>query len=191
MTLNCCIVLAGVDTVLNKARLDSDQIPGRRSDEPRFLRAICAVHRVACCEDAMGRAAKAGHLRRSEATDGAPHVATFYASRSLASLEQDSTIIAVIEMSESKWLVAVVVPGVERQPSTKRLDADKAALLKVLHRWRNEAGQAGRQVKRIVVAYEAARWLLAGALAAGVRVLKLRHRCCEHRGIARTSTRKD
>ena len=85
----------------------------------------------------------------------------FDASRSLTSLEQDSTIIAVIEMSLAKWLVAGVVPGVERQP-LKRLDADEAALLKLLHRWRNEAGQAGRQVKRIVVAYEAGRdgfWL--------------------------------
>jgi transposase len=85
----------------------------------------------------------------------------FDASRSLTSLEQDSTIIAVIEMSLAKWLVAAVVPGVDRQP-LKRLDADEAALLKLLHRWRNEAGQAGRQVKRIVVAYEAGRdgfWL--------------------------------
>ena len=85
----------------------------------------------------------------------------FDASRSLTSLEQDSTIIAVIEMSLAKWLVAAVVPGLERQP-LKRLDADEAALLKLLHRWSNEAGQAGRQVKRIVVAYEAGRdgfWL--------------------------------
>ena len=85
----------------------------------------------------------------------------FDASRSLTSLEQDSTIIAVIEMSQAKWLVAAVVPGVERQP-LKRLDADEAALLKLLHRWRNEASQAGRQIKRIVVAYEAGRdgfWL--------------------------------
>jgi transposase len=85
----------------------------------------------------------------------------FDASRSLTALEQDSTIIAVIEMSQAKWLVAGVVPGVERQP-LKRLTADEAALLKLLHRWRNEAGQAGRQIKRIVVAYEAGRdgfWL--------------------------------
>ena len=85
----------------------------------------------------------------------------FDASRSLTDLEQDSTIIAVIEMSQAKWLVAAVVPGVERQP-LKRLDADEAALLKLLHRWRNEAGQAGREIKRIVVAYEAGRdgfWL--------------------------------
>jgi transposase len=89
----------------------------------------------------------------------------FDASRSLTSLEQDSTIIAVIEMSQ-----AMVVPGVERQP-LKRLDADEAALLKLLHRWRNEAGQAGREIKRIVVAYEAGRdgfWLARWLRARGV-----------------------
>jgi len=91
----------------------------------------------------------------------------FDASRSLTALEQDSTIIAAIEMSQSKWLVAAVVPGVERQP-LKKLNADEEALLKLLHRWRHEAGLAGRQIKRIVVAYEAgrdgfwlARWLRA------------------------------
>jgi transposase len=85
----------------------------------------------------------------------------FDASRSLSKLEQDNTIIAVIEMSQAKWLVAAVVPGVERQP-LKKLHADEAALLKLLHRWRNEASPAGRQIKRIVVAYEAGRdgfWL--------------------------------
>jgi transposase len=90
-----------------------------------------------------------------------PMSQAFDASRSLTALEQDSTIIAVIEMSQAKWLVAGVVLGVERQP-LKRLAADEAALLKLLHRWRNEAGQAGRQIKRIVVAYEAGRdgfWL--------------------------------
>ena len=41
-------------------------------------------------------------------------------------------------------------------------------MLKLLHRWRIDAGQAGRAIRRIVVAYEAgrdgfwlARWLLA------------------------------
>ena len=37
-------------------------------------------------------------------------------SRSLVALEPDSTLIAVIEMSLSSWLVAGIVPGVERQP---------------------------------------------------------------------------
>jgi transposase len=91
----------------------------------------------------------------------------FDASRSLTALEQDSTIIAVIEMSQSKWLVAALVPGVARHP-LKKLDAQEEGLLKLLHRWRNEAGQAGREIRRIVVAYEAgrdgfwlARWLRA------------------------------
>ena len=85
----------------------------------------------------------------------------FDPSRSLTALEQDSTVIAVIEMSQSKWLVAAVISGVERQP-LKKLDADEEALLKLLHRWRNEANRVGRAIKRIVVAYEAGRdgfWL--------------------------------
>jgi transposase len=91
----------------------------------------------------------------------------FDASRSLMVLEQDSTIVAVIEMSQSKWLVSAVVPGIERQPLEK-LNPDEEALRKLLHRWRDEAGEAGRKIKRIVVAYEAgrdgfwlARWLQA------------------------------
>ena len=39
----------------------------------------------------------------------------FDSRRSLTSLEQDGTIIAVIEMSQSKWLVAALVPGVPFQ----------------------------------------------------------------------------
>ena len=66
----------------------------------------------------------------------------FDASRSLTALEQDSTIIAVIEMSQTKWLVAALIPGVERQP-LKKFDAHEETLLKLLHRWRREAGQAG------------------------------------------------
>jgi hypothetical protein len=37
-------------------------------------------------------------------------------SRSLIALEPASTLIAVIEMSLSSWLVAGIVPGIERQP---------------------------------------------------------------------------
>ena len=37
-------------------------------------------------------------------------------SRSLMPLKLDGTLIAVIEMSLSSWLVAGIVPGVERQP---------------------------------------------------------------------------
>jgi transposase len=82
-------------------------------------------------------------------------------SRSLAALDQDSTLIAVIEMSQSTWLVAGIVPGINRQP-LKKLAADEAALLQLLYRWRDEAAKAGHTIERIAVAYEAGRdgfWL--------------------------------
>jgi len=82
-------------------------------------------------------------------------------SRSLTALEPDGTLIAVIEMSLSSWLVAGIVPGVERQP-LKKLAVDESALLKLLYRWREEAEKAGRRIERIVVAFEAGRdgfWL--------------------------------
>ena len=58
-------------------------------------------------------------------------------SRSSTVLEQNSTLIAVIEMSLSSWLVAGIVPGVARHP-LKKLGADPEALLLLLHRWREE-----------------------------------------------------
>jgi transposase len=103
-----------------------------------------------------------------------PMSQSFDAGRSLTAFEQDSTLVAVIEMSQSKWLVAAMIPGVARQP-LKKLDADAAALLKLLQRWREEARKAGRVIKRIVCAYEAgrdgfwlARWLQTHAIEAYV-----------------------
>jgi transposase len=88
-------------------------------------------------------------------------------SRSLAALDQDSTLIAVIEMSQASWLVGAIVPGIERHP-LKKLVPDGEALLRLLHGWRQEAGRAGRPIARVAVAYEAgrdgfwlARWLRA------------------------------
>src|SRR5271168_3386127 len=40
-------------------------------------------------------------------------------SRSLVALDQNSTIIAVVELSQSNWLVGGVLPGIERQPCKK------------------------------------------------------------------------
>src|SRR2546427_3844034 len=95
-------------------------------------------------------------------------------SRSLTSLEPAGTLIAVIEMSLSSWLVAGIVPGVERQP-LKKLAVDESALLKLLHRWREEAERAGRTITRIALAFEAgrdgfwlARWLAARGIEAYV-----------------------
>lgn len=95
-------------------------------------------------------------------------------SRSLIDLEPASTLIAVIEMSLSSWLVAGIVPGIERQP-LKKLAVDESALLRLLHRWREEAEKAGCRIERIVVAFEAgrdgfwlARWLKARSIEAHV-----------------------
>ena len=37
-------------------------------------------------------------------------------SRCLVALEQDTTLIAVIELSQASWLVAGMVPGVSASP---------------------------------------------------------------------------
>ena len=37
-------------------------------------------------------------------------------SRSLSPLEMATTLIAVVEMSQTSWLAAGIVPGIERQP---------------------------------------------------------------------------
>jgi len=95
-------------------------------------------------------------------------------SRSLTPLDPDGTLIAVIELSLSSWLIAGIVPGLERQP-LKKLAVDESALLKLLHRWREEAAKAGHRIKRVAVAFEAgrdgfwlARWLSARDIEAHV-----------------------
>jgi len=70
-------------------------------------------------------------------------------------------------MSLSSWLVAGIVPGLDRHP-LKKLGADEDPLLRLLQRWRDEAVTAGRTITRVAVAFEAgrdgfwlARWLRA------------------------------
>jgi transposase len=82
-------------------------------------------------------------------------------SRSLTAFDQDSTLIAVIEMSLTSWLVAGIVPGMSRAP-LKKLQADEAGVVRLLNRWRDEGAKAGRHITRVVAAFEAGRdgfWL--------------------------------
>jgi transposase len=95
-------------------------------------------------------------------------------SRSLLTLDQGSTLITVIEMSQSSWLVAAIVPGIARHP-LKKINPDETALLGLLRRWQDEAAKAGRTIKRVAVAFEAgrdgfwlARWLRARGIEAYV-----------------------
>src|ERR671938_1279283 len=115
----------------------------------------------------MGQATRVSDHRRREQPMECPMSQRDDLSRSLAPFQQDGTLVAVVELSRSSWLVAGLVPGVERHP-LKKLAPDEEALLRLLRRWRDEAAGAGRAVTRVAVAFEAgrdgfwlARWLRA------------------------------
>jgi len=95
-------------------------------------------------------------------------------SRSLTPFDPNQTLIAVVELSKKSWLVAGIIPGVEREP-LKKLAADQNELLKLIERWRAEAEKAGHKITRIAVAFETgrdgfwlARWLRARGIEAHV-----------------------
>jgi transposase len=118
----------------------------------------------------MGRAAEMATSSLHLTDGGAAMPQPNDLSRSLVALDQNSTIIAVVELSQSSWLVGGVVPGIERQPC-KKLEPSPERLLAVLHRWRDEAVGAGRTITRIALAFEAGRdgfWLARWLEARGV-----------------------
>jgi len=81
-------------------------------------------------------------------------------------------LVVVVEMSEAGWLVAGLVPGVDRQP-LKKLEPDPSALLRLLERWQAEAEKTGRTIGRVTLAYEAGRdgfWLARWLQARGIEV---------------------
>ena len=91
-------------------------------------------------------------------------------SRSLVAFDQNSTLIAVVELSLKTWLMAGLVPGLSRRP-LKKQPADPDALVARLERWRDEAIRAGAKINRIVVAFEAGRdgfWLARFLRARGI-----------------------
>jgi transposase len=94
--------------------------------------------------------------------------------KALNAFEQDSTLVVIVELSQKSWLVAGIVPGVDRHP-LKKFDADENRLFALIERWKQEAIKAGCEVKRIVVTFEAgrdgfwlARWLRARGIEAHV-----------------------
>jgi transposase len=118
----------------------------------------------------MGQATRRWHHRRCNQLMERPDARPNDLSRSLVSLDQDSTIIAVVEMSQSSWLVGGVLSGIERQPC-KKLEPSAERLLGLLHRWRDEAVRAGSNITRIALAFEAGRdgfWLARWLRARGV-----------------------
>src|SRR5215813_13799676 len=118
----------------------------------------------------MGRAARHGNFVAASNRWSAAMPQSNDLSRSLVALDQNSTIIAVVELSHSSWLIGGAVPGIERQPR-KKLEPNPERLLAVLHRWRDEAVRAGRTITRIALAFEAGRdgfWLARWLAARGV-----------------------
>jgi transposase len=90
--------------------------------------------------------------------------------KSSTTFDQASTLVVVVELSRDSWLVAGVVPGIDRHP-LKKLVADENGLLALLHRWQQQAVKAGREIKRVVVAFEAGRdgfWLARWLRARGI-----------------------
>jgi transposase len=64
-------------------------------------------------------------------------------------------------MSLANWLVAGMIPGVNREP-LKKIDPDPEVLSRLLYGWRDEAIKAGKQITRIAIAHETGRdsfWL--------------------------------
>jgi transposase len=113
-------------------------------------------------------------LPPDQADGAAPMTKVDDLSRSLSAFDQETTLVVVIEMSQSSWLAAGMLPGVDRQP-LKKLEPNPAGLQRLLERWRVEAVKAGRKIERIALAYEAgrdgfwlARWLRARRVEAHV-----------------------
>ena len=108
-------------------------------------------------------------------------------SRSLITFEQNSTMVVVLEMSQSSWLAAGVVPGIERRP-LKKLDPDPTALLRLVEGWRDHAMKVGRMITRIVLAFEAGRdrfgWPVGCALAVSSLLSSIRRASRCHASIA-------
>src|ERR1700739_4702779 len=95
-----------------------------------------------------GRRGNSHHRRRIEPMECSPCQSPNDLSRSPVALDENTTLIAVIEMGLASRLIAGRVPGVNRRPLQK-LNPDPEALLTRLHRWREEAIQAGRLITRI------------------------------------------
>jgi transposase len=90
--------------------------------------------------------------------------------KSFTAFDQASTLIAVVELSSRSWLVAGVVPGIERHP-LKKVEADETRLLALLRHWEQLAVKAAGEIKRVVVAFEAGRdgfWLARWLQARGI-----------------------
>ena len=112
-------------------------------------------------------------------------------TKSLIPFEQDVCIVAVVELSQSSWLVAGIVPGIERQPRKKQ-GPDPDSLLQLLHRWRDEAIRKGCEIRAHCRRVRGrTRRILVGAVVAGSRNRCSRPPFDEHHGLAGAQASED
>ena len=73
----------------------------------------------------MGATGEGGHHPCLNPRMESPMAQSYDLSRCLSPLVQNTTLVAVMKLSLSSWLIAGVVPGVTRQP-LKKLGPDEA-----------------------------------------------------------------
>ncbi len=76
-------------------------------------------------------------------------------------IDYNSTIIAALELSSKKWVLAVQLPGVDRH-SRHVLDACGDGLVSFVARLKARCATAGREITRVILTHEAGRdgfWL--------------------------------
>src|SRR2546429_9381696 len=92
----------------------------------------------------MGQAARVSPSALFNKPTEHPMSQPFDASKSLATLEQDNTVIAVIEMSQSKWLVAAVILWGQSQPPKKTHAGKEGPLKSFKHLGHGKGTERGR-----------------------------------------------
>ena len=94
------------------------------------------------------------------------------ASGARIAVDHQMTLVTVLELSGSSWMIAGQIPGIERTAKSK-IEPSALAVLKVLEGWVCRARAAGKRVSRIVLAYEIGRdgfWLARRLAAEGIEV---------------------
>lgn len=91
----------------------------------------------------------------------------------VATVDYESTLILVVEISDRSWVIAAQVPGLARTKAKQTIKPSAEALLAAIEGYKQRAGAIGKAVSRIVRAYEAghsgfwlARWLAARGIEA-------------------------
>src|SRR3954464_10371516 len=156
----------------------------------RWGAAISREGLTCCVSRCYGVAGTGWHDRRRKQPTERPMPQPNDLSRSPIALNQDGTLIAVIEMSRSSWLVAGIVPGIAPPAEEARARRGGAAGLARALAGRGDPGWARDHAHRRLL-WGGPRRVLAGPLAPGTRNRGLCHPPDERGRLARTPARED